>query len=293
MYLEESQGQQQVFKLLQDVMNIVKQFKSVASFVSYLDEGKTQPSFSEESKLNDFEFTGTKSYVIANNLCKYGDEESRKLLMDAGETLTPSFSYVKKTKMDKTGYLPMVGAYLTGRPNCMKRRVRQYVPKRVISVVYNACAPWYVEKADMALASAKLLSAILRIENSGVRVNLYLSDIGQDAGDDVGFIVKVKDSGQRLNILTMAYPMIHPSMHRRHFFRFLEVTEGVNPEFRYGYGRPVKETSTMQRVLRKADIKCDACISMMELVEKKHISVDEIIKMIDERHGGTNNNPHR
>ena len=273
--------------------NLIKQFNSVASFVSYLDEGKTQPSFSEHSITNDFDFTGTKSYPIANDLCKYGDEESRKLITEAGETLTPSYGYKKTTKMDKTGYLPMVGAYLTGRPNCMKRRVRQYVPKRVISVVYNACAPWYVAKSDMALASAKLLSAILRIENSGVRVNLYLSDIGQSGGHDAGFIVKIKDSGQRLNILSMAYPMIHPSMHRRHFFRYLEVTEGMPTSFVHGYGCPVKETSTMQNVLRKADIKCDSCISMMELVEKKHISVDEIIKMIDERHGGTIDNPHR
>lgn len=273
-------------------MNIIKQFQSVASLVSYLDAGKTQPSFHcEESHDGDYSFTGTQNYPIANNLCKYGDENSRKMLTDAGETLTPSYGYEKRVKMDKTGYLPMVGAYLTGRPNCMKRKVRKFVPKRVITVVYNACAPCYVGKADMALASAKLLSAILRIENCGIRVNLYLSDIGQEKGDDVGFIVKIKDSGQRLNVMTMAYPMINPSMHRRHFFRFLEVTEGVSPSFQYGYGRPVMDSRTMQKVLNRASIKCDACISMMELVNRKHIPVDDIIKMIDERHGGTNNIP--
>ena len=187
----------------------------------------------------------------------------------------------------------MVGAYLTGRPNCMKRRVRQYVPKRVISVVYNGCAHCGIGKADMALASAKFLSAVLRIENSGVRVNLHLSDVADGKGQNIGYIVKIKDSGQRLNILTMAYPMIHPSMHRRHFFRFLEVTDGINPSYQYGYGHPIGDEYTMQKVLTKAGIKCDACISMMELIERRHISVDEIIKMIDERHGGTNNNPHR
>ena len=58
--------------------------------------------------------------------------------------------------------------------------------------------------------------------------------------------VKIKGANERLNISKLSFPMVHPSMLRRLFFRFIEVHSEVTEGFVGGYGRPVSFTDMKQ-----------------------------------------------
>ena len=54
------------------------------------------------------------------------------------------------------------------------------------------------------------------------------------------FIIKVriKSANEKMNISKLAFPLVHPSMLRRLFFRFIEVYPNVTKPFTSGYGHP-------------------------------------------------------
>lgn len=52
--------------------------------------------------------------------------------------------------------------------------------------------------------------------------------------------------------------MVHPSMLRRHFFRFVETCEGLTgKDFTEGYGCPTLSEVDARNLLSEQNIKCD------------------------------------
>ncbi len=55
-----------------------------------------------------------------------------------------------------------------------------------------------------------------------------------------GFIVTMKEFSQNLNLLKLAFPLIHPSMLRRISFRYLETMPAMkDTNYTNGYGYPL------------------------------------------------------
>ena len=52
--------------------------------------------------------------------------------------------------------------------------------------------------------------------------------------------MRIKSANERLNINKLSFPLVHPSMLRRLFFRFVEVHPGVPRSFIRGYGTPLQ-----------------------------------------------------
>jgi hypothetical protein len=49
----------------------------------------------------------------------------------------------------------------------------------------------------------------------------------------------VKNATEKLNLSKLAFPLVHPSMLRRLYLRWLEVFPGVPKSFVGGYGHPM------------------------------------------------------
>lgn len=92
----------------------------------------------------------------------------------------------------------------------------------------------------MINTAAKVASVIRGLEKSGYRVNLYVAGIARNNNQTIGVAVKVKNAGEYLDTLRLAYPIVHPSFFRRHILAYLERCKGYRMPKNYGY---VLETS--------------------------------------------------
>ena len=170
----------------------------------------------------------------------YGDKKLRKKIEDAGVYTTRL--KVQKTVARRSIYTSVVGCaphvpnYVAGVPVAMINEKKVKVKQKIVTVFYNMAVSGGTSARDIIEACAQLISACMIIEASGVRVNIYAGSVSEDEGQRVGFAIKIKDSGQPFDTLKMCYPLAHPSMNRRHKFRFLEVTKGVKRGWSDGYG---------------------------------------------------------
>lgn len=224
----------------------MKVFNNVSLFVDYLSTHTTQEPFEgREYALLESEdhtkFTRTKSFEEAQRLLTFGDKETAKKLAKLGLV-----NVHKLAKQDKrrelytsiTGILPHVPNYIAGRPNNMINVRQRKVSQPVVNIFYDMNAHGGVPQSQILESSVKVAKAVLSIEAKGTRVNLYTGCF-TEKGQQVGLAVRIKEAGQHVDVLKLCYPLCHPSFLRRHFFRFMEVTENISPRFVGSYGYKV------------------------------------------------------
>lgn len=264
---------------------IFKKFDSIKSFNDYLNKGTVQPNFTgaEYSKTKELDgsWYKTSDYKQATDLLLFGDKELQKKIEAAGVSDVRTNIYKNMTRKQMyssvVGAAPNVPAYISGAPNSMIAIRQTKVRQKVVNVAYN-CAVYGGTSVDSIINScAKLISALMLIEAKGVRINLYAVDFDTEPGEYVSFAIKIKSAGQHFDTLKMSYPMAHPSMNRRHKFRFTEITEGVSRYFRTGYGHPESDTEKTLKHFSEHGLKLDACFCNETLTGR---SVEEIVKSI-------------
>lgn len=266
---------------------LFKRFDNIKQFEAYLENGKTQPAFlgilssqtisakkSRDAKTHDFE--------AADRLLMYGDKKTAREIDNAGVARVRAQIARdmprRVTFSSVVGFAPNVPAYLTGAPNSMINQKTTIQKQKVLNIAYSCAVSYKVKGSDILNACSRLLSAILKVEASGTRVNLYLCSVSDSdmthPSQRAGFSVKIKSSGEKLDVLKVAYPMVHPSMNRRHKFRFLEVTEGISPEFADGYGRAC-DPKDIKEMLEQNGVACDIALNYYEIAYR---SIDGIVK---------------
>lgn len=254
--------------------NIIKVYNSTLEMAKGLRMAEVQPPFKKislHSAHGSEAFTGTCGYDEADNLLIRGDKKSLSTLKTCAPKATAKRKggdFKPRIQNDIYGFVPNVANYLAGVPNDMVNVKMVRVPNtKVLNIGYIVCASCGVSAKDMAKAGAKLLSYIQAIEAKGLRVNLYVISGGYTSNQTAVMMVKVKDSGHYINPAKIAYPVINPSMHRRHGFRFLETAEGVDSSFVSGYGRPL-ETKHVEEVIKDLKVKFNLLFSMPEMDAK-------------------------
>lgn len=249
---------------------IVRKFDSVNEFSRCLNS-RTNKIFESailSSDGKDFSFYGTKDYDEANSLMKYGDKESYSLVSKELKRMNArgNFGRItrKRTCASVVGFAPIVPNALMGLPQTMMNEVKIEKPNnKIYTIVYNSTVSAFVDKNDIVKAGAALMNKILSIEAQGKRVNLFLMIAAMGNKQDVCFIVKIKDSGQYLDVLRCSYPVINPSFLRRHYFRFIETEkELTDKSFVNGYGRPIKNKRDAERFLKEANVKFDEYLNV-------------------------------
>lgn len=259
---------------------IFKRYESLKSFNDYLNNGTTQPAFSEHSHTNDNGFTGTASYEEAEQKMMQGDSELQNRIEEAGVAQT-RIKVQKQVQRRQTyssvvGAIPNVPAYISGAPNSMVAQRLVKTRKKILNIGYSMTAHGGVDKDDIIKASAKIVSAILNIEAAGVRVNLYTLFCAKKWSHTIGMSLKVKDASMKIDTLRMSYPMAHSSFLRRQCFRWEEVTDGVPECYADGYGR-VPEPSEQEEFFKRNGMKFDKVLTFDNVC---YMSTDDIIKMM-------------
>lgn len=273
---------------------IFKKFSGTGELSRFLADAVVQPAFagraqSHGSFTEDNEsytrWAKTNTYEEADNLLLYGCKELQKKIEKAGvaQLRLSLNSYTTKRRIVSSvvGFAANVPAYLAGTPNSMIN-IRQHKEKqRVLSFMYNTSVSASVSASHIIEAAAKVVSAIMIIEAGGVRVNVWAGEAFSEGGQpDCLWLCKIKEAGQRMDTLKMSYPLAHPSMLRRQWFRLLETTEGVPSSYVDGYGAPITSERRCMQTLKNAgvnNIQRALCYSEVE-----YKTPEEIAKMLVE-----------
>lgn len=245
--------------------NIVHKWDSVSQFSRYLAKTPTSGVFKSVDDLAsqnaDYDFHRTHSWDEADNLLRTGDRELFKRLQARekmrgvkGTGIASKHQYFT----DVCGFTPHVPNYVMGLPNNMiNKKVVRYKSSKVVTVIYNPSAHCGIKTDEMIDSALNVMNFVLSLERDGYKVNLYIMHTAVCRDESVINIVRIKSSEDYTDKLKMVYPMVNPSMLRRHFFRCIEVSGVTCQEFTNGYGRPIMERAETEKVLKQNNIKYD------------------------------------
>lgn len=180
---------------------------------------------SESESASDTKFTGTASLDAADELLLKGYDAGVDALQNATKKVSRNYKVVTTIKNDVCGFMPNVGAYLTGEPrnmmNITTRRVK--AQSKVINLIICITVLGGVAPKTIHEVNGMILRNIIELERGGYNINLYVADLTKYKSKESTIImVKLKSSNERLNLLKVSYPLVHPSFLRRHIFAVQE-----------------------------------------------------------------------
>jgi hypothetical protein len=223
----------------------VVEYNSMNEFYKYICETPFNDSFrweNHQSVTASKPFTQTENFDEAVELMKNGWQDMSKKLTQKLKVEEKRLEPTTKAKnvYGVAGYQAVVPLYLNGVPTNMISRKQVPVKQKVITL--NKCInySWYVNTEEIIEESIKAFTIIKKLEAQGYRCNLNV--IVAPSKPDYRYVVKirVKNSTEKLNLSKLAFPLVHPSMLRRLYLRWLEVFPGVPKSFVSGYGVPMK-----------------------------------------------------
>lgn len=217
------------------------EFDSLKDFYDYLCITPFNDAFRWErhsSVEGSKSFTETSNFEEAVELFKNGWSDMASKLVQKLKVIESKTEPTMKPKtcLSVCGYQPVVPLFLNGVPVNMVNKKMTPVKQKVItvnkSIDYNACT-----SAEQIIdESIKAMQIVKKLEAQGMRVNLNIV-LGSNESKAIVVKVRIKSANEKLNISKLAFPLVHPSMLRRLFFRFIEVYPGTTREFTHGYGR--------------------------------------------------------
>lgn len=242
---------------------IVKKFDSLSEYSRYLTKPVSALFMKyghEGSRTGSKGFTKTESWEEAEQLLKFSDKENlAKLKTKMVNQGLKGSGESKRTETYRSfvGYAPHVPSYIAGQPKTMlRKRVIRTTNAKVLNVMYSPVAHGGIDADELLNAS---------LEKQGYKVNLYTIITTRKRYQTVSQIVKIKSSDDYTDLAKIVYPMVNPSFLRRHFFRFMEVTEEVTErEFCRTYGVPVYEQHEVEPIWKQMGIRVDYYFNFYE-----------------------------
>lgn len=232
------------------------EYDSLKEFYDYLCKTPFNDAFRWEkhSSVEGSEsFTKTKSFNEAVELFKNGWSDMAGKLVQKLKVIESKTEPTMKPRntLGVCGYQAIVPLYLQGVPNNMVNKKMVPVKQKVItlnkSIDYNAGV-----SADQIIEeSIKAMQIVKKLEAQGYRCNLNIVLGSQETKSGFFIKVRIKSANEKMNVSKLAFPLVHPSMLRRLFFRFIEVYPNVTKDYIYGYGCPA--TSSQLREIFKGE----------------------------------------
>ena len=235
---------------------------------------------SEAESTSDTKFTGTASFAAADELLLKGYEAGVAALQNATKKVSRNYKVVTTIKNDVCGFVPNVGAYLTGNPrNMMNITTRRVNSKsKVLNLVICVTVHGGVSSDTIIEVNGKILRNVIELERSGYNVNLYVVDLTTyKKHDSTCIMVKIKSSNERLNPLKVSYPLVHPSFLRRHIFAVQERLSDIEGT----YGRYMDMSSA--ELEEYTGLKNVVFIKTKDYVRRQNESYDMIRSDIDKQ----------
>lgn len=225
----------------------VIQFDSLQEFYKYICDTPFNDAFrwvSHSSVTGDKHWTKTESFDEAVQLFKNGWSDMATKLVQRLKIIESKTEPTMKprNKLDVCGYQAIVPLYIQGVPNNMMNKKMVPVKQKVITLNKSLDYSGSTSSDKIIEESIKAMQIVKKLEAQGFRCNLNIA-LGTTAGwgkEEKQFIIKVriKSANEKLNVSKLAFPLVHPSMLRRLFFRFIEVYPNVTKNFVGGYGHP-------------------------------------------------------
>jgi len=226
------------------------EFSSLEDFYRYITTTPLNETFrwqtlsSTETGSRRNDWFGTNTFEEACELFKNGWTEMSERLknkLKAEGKFEPTMT--SRNVQSVQGYHPIVPLYLMGIPNNMVRR--QMVPMKQKVVTLNKSLDYSsrVSSQQIIDESVKAFRIIQKLESQNYRVNLNLvigvsGSMWNSSGEKYFIRIRLKSANEKLNISKLSFPLVHPSMLRRLYFRFIEVHPPVSKSFLHGYGSP-------------------------------------------------------
>ena len=231
------------------------EFDSLGEFYEYLIHTPFNDAFKHadhSSVKGTYSFTKTKSFDEAAQLFKNGWSDMAQRLVQKLKVIENKSQPVMKPRntLGVAGYQAIVPLYLQGAPNSMVSKKMVPIKQKVVTINKSIDYAANVGSDTIIEESVKALQIIKKFEAQGYRVNLNIV-LGSRGYDSRKFVVKIKikSANEKLNVSKLAFPLVHPSMLRRLFFRFIEVYPNITKSFVGEYGFP-STTSELKQMFK-------------------------------------------
>lgn len=196
-------------------------FNSISELMGALDSAPVinGRDTSSDRRDNGSDWCDTASYEEAHDAMIAGKMYDG-LSGDLDKYRTPGSKEKNKTYNDVVGYNVVVPLYLQNVPTCMVNK-RKTINNKIVTIIYNATVPSHVGKDEIMATTTELMRNIIKLEKDGYRVNLYVMSYNNN-DNGYGFILKLKNDRETLNIKKLCFPLISSSFQRRIVFRVKE-----------------------------------------------------------------------
>ena len=225
----------------------VVEYDSLHEFYEYLINTPFNDAFCWEKHSSvdgDYYFPKTKDFSEAVELFKNGWSDMATKLVQKLKVIENKTEPMMKPKnvLSVAGYQAIVPLYLQGVPNNMVTKKMTPVKQKVITLNKSIDYNGGVSADQIIEESIKAMQIVKKLEAQGYRCNLNIV-LGSSEPDIKLYVkIKIKSANEKLNVSKLAFPLVHPSMLRRLFFRFIEVYPHVTKSFVSGCGSPAKSS---------------------------------------------------
>ena len=221
----------------------VIEFDSLAEFYDYICKTPFNEAFrwaNHSSVTGSAGWTKTESFEEAVELFKNGWSDMASNLVQKLKVIENKTQPKMRPKstLSVQGYQAVVPLYLQGVPTNMIDKRMVPIKQKVITLNKSIDYSGGTTANTIVDESIKAMQIVKKLEAQGYRCNLNI--VLGSSKNKKGFFVKVriKSANEKLNISKLAFPLVHPSMLRRLFFRFIEVYPNITKDFVNGYGAP-------------------------------------------------------
>ena len=219
------------------------EYDSLQEFYDYLCKTPFNDVFrwaNHSSVTGSPEFTKTQTFDEAVELFKNGwSDMAQKLVQKlkiAESKMEPAMK--QRNTLGVCGYQAIVPLYLQGVPNNMMNKKMVPIKQKVITINKSIDYKGSVSADTIIDESIKAMQIIKKLESQGYRCNLNIVLGGGEKDFSFYLKIRIKSANEKLNISKLAFPLAHPSMLRRLYFRFAEVYPKITKSYVWGYGKP-------------------------------------------------------
>ncbi|HSX39120.1 MAG TPA: hypothetical protein VLI92_00830 [Candidatus Saccharimonadales bacterium] len=233
------------------INTIVKEsFESLETFIDTMEERPLNAVFrgyenhlssQRDETQRETKFSGVNTYNDAMDILKKGYKEPldkmKKAILKIGQQQS---NQRPRMKNDFVGFVPNVPNTLMNLPMTMINREKIAPKTKTIHLTYSFCAAAKTSTNDMIKGGVNFISLVNSLEKQGYRVKIDLCFTGVANKTAAAFTVNLKQYGQQINLLKLAFPLVHPAMLRRLAFKWIETTPTLKEkDFLSGYGTPL------------------------------------------------------
>lgn len=229
------------FKSLERLIDTMEERPLNAAFQSLNDIPSSQRDESKKKEDGREAWSGSYTYEETKNTLKTGYKEPLEKLKKAVLKTGQKDNYVRpKIHADFVGFAAHVPNTLMGIPQTMINRPKSQAKAKTIHLLYSFCAAAMTTPDDLIKGGVNFISLANSLEKQGYRVKIDAIFTTMESKTAAAFTVNLKEYGQNMNLLKLAYPLVHPGMLRRLAFKWLETTPDLKDKrFVHGYGQPL------------------------------------------------------